>query len=116
MNSTGVDFVRFLFSMADRRLNLADLNIQQQMVLSCATPCIQGISDPQMAQAMTTLVNDRLAAAISNNTVRFGAFATMSMHDPTVAAAELERTVKNFGFLGALLNDYQQSGPDDNIS
>ena len=62
------------------------------------------------------LFNNRLAAAIANNTMRFGAFATMSMHDPVAAAAELERAVKELGFLGALLNDYQQSGPVDNSS
>jgi len=86
------------------------------MVLSCASPCIQGISDPSQAESMAMLFNNRLAAAIANNTMRFGAFATMSMHDPVAAAAELERAVKELGFLGALLNDYQQSGPVDNSS
>ena len=79
------------------------------MVISCATPCIQAIPDPDTAEAMARKVNNDLAAAISNNTLRFGAFATMSMHNPAAAAAELERTVKEFGFLGALLNDYQQT-------
>ena len=83
------------------------------MVLSCASPCVQGISDPVAAAAMATHVNDVLAASISNNTMRFGAFATLAMHNATLAAEELKRTVNEFGFLGALLNDYQQSGPDN---
>ncbi|KAL0579218.1 hypothetical protein V5O48_002780 [Marasmius crinis-equi] len=84
------------------------------MVLSCASPCIQGISDPDRAAAMAVRVNDILASAISNNTLRFGAFAALSMHNATVAAQELTRAVKELGFLGGLVNDYQQSGADNN--
>jgi len=82
------------------------------MVLSCAQPCAQGIADPDQAQQMAVNVNNILADSISNNTERFGAFATLAMHNATVAAMELERAVTELGFLGALLNDYQQSGSD----
>jgi predicted TIM-barrel fold metal-dependent hydrolase len=57
--------------------------------------------------------NDDLAALISNDTMRFGAFAALSMHNATAAALELRRTVAQYGFLGALVNDYQQSGADN---
>ena len=65
---------------------------------------------------MAVSVNNELASQISNNTLRFGAFAALAMHDPVVAAQELNRTVKELGFLGALVNDYQQSGTGDNCS
>lgn len=61
-----------------------------QMVLSCAPPCIQGISDPVMAGQIITQVNNQLAQDISNNTLRFGAFAALSMHNATQAALELK--------------------------
>ncbi|KAJ7497524.1 amidohydrolase 2 [Mycena latifolia] len=83
------------------------------MVISCAQPCIQGISDPVAAEAMARDVNDQLAASISNNTVRFGGFASLAMHNATSAAQELKRAVLDLGFLGAMINDYQQSGPDN---
>ena len=35
------------------------------------------------------------------------------MHNATEAALELRRCVTELGFLGALLNDYQQSGADN---
>jgi 2,3-dihydroxybenzoate decarboxylase len=38
--------------------------------------------------------------------------STLSMHDPGEAAAELRRTVTQFGFKGALVNDTQRAGPD----
>jgi len=83
------------------------------MVLSCASPCIQGISDPVVANAMAINVNNQLAAQISNDTFRFGGFAALSMHNASEAAAELNRTVKELGFLGGLVNDYQQSGENN---
>ncbi|PFH47446.1 hypothetical protein AMATHDRAFT_77216 [Amanita thiersii Skay4041] len=93
---------------------LADMNANgiDFMVISCAQPCIQGIVDPEDAAAMAVMVNDRLAESIANNTDRFGGFASLSMHNATVASEELRRAVKQLGFLGALVNDYQQSGPD----
>ena len=84
------------------------------MVISCASPCIQGIADPANASATAIEVNNELHSQISNNTLRFGAFAALSMHDPAAAAAELNRTVKELGFLGGLVNDYQLAGPADN--
>ncbi|KAF8520239.1 amidohydrolase 2 [Hysterangium stoloniferum] len=86
------------------------------MVLSCAQPCIQGISDPVVAASMAVKVNNDLAAAIANNTMRFGGFAALSMHNASTAAQELKRAVQELGFFGALLNDYQQSGPDNGKS
>ena len=100
------------------------------MVLSCASPCVQGISDVATAENMAVMVNNILAESISNNTMRFGAFAALSMHNATNAALELKRTVEELGFLGlsfslwnqllnndwrtgGLVNDYQQSGPDN---
>lgn len=81
---------------------------------------------------MAVQVNNQLASDIANNTERFGGFAALAMHNATIAALELKRTVEELGFIGvflpflrvhfrthvrslyigALLNDYQQSGAD----
>ncbi len=53
---------------------------------------------------------------ISNNTMRFGAFAALSMHNASQAAIELRRCVRVLGFHGALLNDFQQAGPSNGTS
>jgi len=83
------------------------------MVLSLISPGIQGISDPVSAQQTSIQANNDLAAVIANNTERFGGFAALSMHNATEAAQELKRAVTELGFLGALVNDYQQSGDDN---
>jgi len=102
-----------LLDIHNQRLASMNANGVDYMVLSCVSPCIQGISDPVAAEALARTVNDDLAAAISNNTVRFGGFASLSMHNATTAAQELKRAVVDLGFLGALINDYQQSGSDN---
>ncbi|KAF8200323.1 amidohydrolase 2 [Pholiota molesta] len=108
---TNAELKANLLDIHNQRLQGMDANNIDFMVLSCTQPCIQGISDPDAAAEMAVTVNNRLAAAISNNTERFGAFASLAMQNATIAAAELTRAVK-MGFVGVLLNDYQQSGAD----
>lgn len=48
--------------------------------------------------------NDQLAAAINEHQSRFAGFAALPMADPQAAAEELERTVKEHGFVGALID------------
>lgn len=48
--------------------------------------------------------NGELAAAVEAHPDRYAAFATLPMNDPGAAADELERTVTDHGFVGALMN------------
>ena len=115
----GVSQAQLLLNLADiggQRLAYMDETGVDYMVLSCASPCIQGFSDPNEAAALATAANNDLAALISNNTMRFGAFAALAMHNATAAGIELRRAVTELGFLGALVNDYQQSGVDNGES
>lgn len=54
--------------------------------------------------------NEKLAAACAANPKRLAGFAMLPMQDPQAAADELERTVKSFGFLGAMINDHLADG------
>ncbi|KAJ5749416.1 hypothetical protein N7533_006444 [Penicillium manginii] len=63
------------------------------------------IWDPEAAQSLAVEINDYIGARIKGKGDRFGAFATLSMHNPEQAAAELERCVGQYGFKGALVND-----------
>ena len=81
------------------------------MVISCASPCIQRLSESVAASAMAVTVNNKLASTIANNTVRFGGFAALSMHNVTEAALELQRAVKELGFFGIFLCIYVIKSP-----
>lgn len=54
--------------------------------------------------------NDQLAVACRKYPGRYAGFAALPMQDPQAAADELERTVKEYGFLGALINNHLQDG------
>jgi 2,3-dihydroxybenzoate decarboxylase len=73
------------------------------------------MTDRAEAEAAATKVNDWAAQQVQQNPKRFGAFAALSMHDPHQAAQELTRCVKQYNFLGALVNDTQQCGPGGNV-
>jgi len=58
--------------------------------------------------------NDWIAAEVKKNPKRFGAFCSLCMLRPVEAAKELRRAVKELGLVGAILNDWQASGDDEN--
>jgi uncharacterized protein len=53
-------------------------------------------------------INDGLANAISEHPERFAGFAHLPMRSPEAAADELERSVRDLGFCGGLINGLTQ--------
>ena len=49
-------------------------------------------------------INDVLAKAVSTHPDRFAGFAHLPMNSPQAAADELERSARDLGFCGALIN------------
>lgn len=62
---------------------------------------------PNASSPTQTIIdgNDELAEAIRANPTRLAGFAQLPMLDPAAAGAELERCVKQFGFVGALVDN-----------
>lgn len=89
------------------RLKYADEYDVGYHILSFIAPGIQGISDPKKALATAKEVNDRVYGQIKDKPDRYGSFATLSMHTSEDAAAELTRCVKEYGFKGTMVNDFQ---------
>jgi len=83
-----------------KEMDDAGIDIQ---VISHGAPSTQKLP-PETAAALTARVNDRLHAAIAANPQRFAAFAALPTAVPEAAADELERTVKQYGFKGAMLH------------
>jgi hypothetical protein len=54
--------------------------------------------------AMAREINDHLAKACAKYPARFAGFASLPMQNPDAAAKELARTVKELGFVGAMVN------------
>jgi predicted TIM-barrel fold metal-dependent hydrolase len=79
-------------------------------VLSLAAPCIQDEVEPRQAVARSTHANDALARIVERHPDRYAGLAALPLQDPTAAAAELERAVRDLGFCGALVNGWSSVG------
>ncbi|MGO9225065.1 amidohydrolase family protein [Mycobacterium sp.] len=62
--------------------------------------------EPSLAVELGRQANDAVAAAVAAHPDRFHGFATLPMRDPAAAAAELERSVRDLGFVGTLINGH----------
>jgi aminocarboxymuconate-semialdehyde decarboxylase len=61
------------------------------------------VTDPRAAAALTRVANDSLAEAIAKRLDRFAGVALLCFQDMDEASLELERSVKQLGFKGAML-------------
>jgi 2,3-dihydroxybenzoate decarboxylase len=101
-----------LMDIHDQRLAEMDAEGVEYMLLSLTSPGAQGEKDPVKAANLAKNANDWLAGEVGKNPSRFGALASLSMHSPAEAAAELRRAVKDLGMFGAMVNDFQTFGED----
>jgi predicted TIM-barrel fold metal-dependent hydrolase len=91
----------------DERVAAMDAAGIDVSLLSHTVPGAQGITDPERAAAAARDINDFLAGtAIAKHPSRFAGLASVALHDPVVAARELERAVTRLGFKGAMINGY----------
>lgn len=93
-------------------IRLADMDAAgiEIAVLSLAAPCIQDEVDSSRAIERSAAANDALAAAVGAHPDRFVGLAALPLQDPSAAASELERCVRDLGFKGALANGYSSVG------
>ncbi|KAG6354139.1 hypothetical protein INS49_004743 [Diaporthe citri] len=101
-----------LMDIHGQRLSEMDAEGVEYMLLSLTSPGAQGEKDPVRAANIARNANDWLANEVNRNPSRFGALASLSMHNPAEAAAELKRAVKDLGMFGAMVNDFQTYGDD----
>jgi predicted TIM-barrel fold metal-dependent hydrolase len=94
-----------IYDLGEGRIAAMDKAGIDMAVLSYATPSAERL-DPSLSRDLTRQANDTLAAAISKYPDRFLGFATLPMLDPAAAARELERTVRDLRFVGALINGH----------
>ena len=94
-----------IYDLAEGRIaSMDDAGIDVQ-ILSYATPSAERL-EPSVSRDLTRQANDAVAVAVSKYPDRFLGFATLPLLDPAAAARELERTVRDQGFVGALINGH----------
>jgi len=90
----------------DRRLAEMDAGNIEFVVLSQTMPGVQAETDRAVAIRRARENNEFVAGRVARHSHRFGAFAHVALQDPKMAADELERTVREYGFKGALINGH----------
>ncbi len=105
---------RRLLDFQSERIEQMDATGLERMLLSLNAPALQAITDKDEAGEMMRRANDAMAEHVARRPDRFSGLAALAMHDPDVAARELERCVKDLGFRGALVNGYTQNASADN--
>jgi uncharacterized protein len=100
---SGPNPLELLPEIGQQRLQSMDEAGITVQVLSSTGPGPDLVPGPD-GVAMSREMNDHLAAAVGRHPDRFAGFAALPMQAPDAAATELARTVKELGFLGALIN------------
>jgi predicted TIM-barrel fold metal-dependent hydrolase len=95
-----------------RRMDAAGIDLQ---VLSHVQPGVQTL-EVSTAIRLSTEINDRLADIICRYPIRFAGFATLATQSPQDASDELERSVTQLKFKGALINGHTLGRYMDGIS
>jgi predicted TIM-barrel fold metal-dependent hydrolase len=94
-----------LCDLGDKRIAEMDRATIDVQVLSLTSPGVEQL-DGADAVAFAREANECLANAVRNHPTRFGGFASLPTVAPDAAVAELERTIRDYGFKGAVINGH----------
>ena len=99
--------IKQLCDLGDGRIAAMDAAGIDVQVLSLTSPGAEQLDAPE-AVAFAAATNDCLATAVQRHPSRFAGFAALPTSAPDAAADELERTVRAYGFKGALINGHSR--------
>lgn len=102
--SMAADFKKRLLDIGDLRIQEMDKAGIDISVLSLTEPGFQENMETSLAVKLAPKVNDWLANKIAVYPNRLKGFAQLPLQDPKAAVKELERCIKDLGFLGTLVN------------
>ncbi|SPF06337.1 amidohydrolase family protein [Streptomyces sp. MA5143a] len=111
LNSINQDHIAFLeeiglSDLGQRRIGDMDAGGLDVQILSAHTPSVQNVPGQRGVDLAYRLNRQLVDGPIAEYPGRFKAFATLPLQSPEAAADELERSVREDGFLGALTNGH----------
>jgi 2,3-dihydroxybenzoate decarboxylase len=95
-----------LTDFGDRRLQTMDRAGIARAVLAISGPGVQVERDAATAVRKARASNDFLAREVQKRPERYSGLAHLAMQDPKAAADELERSVRDLKFCGAMINGH----------
>lgn len=111
INQYEIDFLTEigLADLGDRRIRDMDQGGLDVQILSAHTPSVQNVPGQEGIDFAYRLNRQLVEGPMAEHPDRFQAFATLPLQSPEAAADELERSVREDGFLGALTNGHISS-------
>jgi len=111
LNSINEDHIAFLeeiglSDLGQRRIGDMDAGGLNVQILSAHTPSVQNVPGRKGIDFAHRLNRQLVEGPIAKYPGRFKAFATLPLQSPKAAADELERSVREDGFVGALTNGH----------
>jgi predicted TIM-barrel fold metal-dependent hydrolase len=106
-NLASTQFAERLLEIGDRRIADMDAAGIDMQVLSLASPGVEQL-DGTGSMTLARAANDHLAEAVRRHPSRFAAFAALPTPAPDAAADELERTVRDYDFKGAMIKGHSR--------
>jgi predicted TIM-barrel fold metal-dependent hydrolase len=103
-----------LCDLGEARIAAMDTASIDLAVLSLTAPGVEQL-DAADATYLARDTNDELAAAVSRHPDRFAGFAAVPINAPDAAVAEIERAIRQLGFLGAVINGHSQGRYRDDM-
>jgi 2,3-dihydroxybenzoate decarboxylase len=100
------DFYARLTDFGEMRLKAMDEAGVERCVLSLAGPGVQAEGDTDTAIRRARAANDFLAGETAKHPHRYSGFAHLPMQDAKAAADELERSMRELKFCGAMINGH----------
>jgi 2,3-dihydroxybenzoate decarboxylase len=118
MDATGGNIDLYVFPEREAEYKSGIVNIKDRVLEARATgvgyticsltvPGVQGEPDTATAEAFATRSNNWIAEEIKAYPDELGAFGAVSMHNPQQAVVEMTRCVKELGFKGFMVNNWQ---------
>ena len=97
--------LKHLPGLASQLADLGDIRLRDMDAGKVSLQVIShGPGNPSASQCRAA--NEQLSTAVGKNKTRFAGFAVLPMAEPRLAAEELIRCVKEFGFVGALVDNH----------
>src|SRR6186713_1944016 len=95
-----------LTDFGEQRLKMMEQHGIARAILAIAGPGVQVERDAATAVRAARASNDFLAKEIQKRPDRYSGFAHLAMQDAKAAADELERSMRDLGFAGAMINGH----------